>query len=114
VGINSKTVNLEASLKFVKYITGKEAVIDWYLSNGIPPARFDAFKELSDSFDNPIWKIFIYEMNNTSLPRPVTPGYSQYELILREAFSSIHYGADPQKTLEDASKRIDRELQRYK
>jgi hypothetical protein len=46
--------------------------------------------------------------------RPVTPGYSQYELMLREAFNSIHYGADPKKTLDDAAIRIDRELRRYK
>ena len=57
---------------------------------------------------------FFNEMENTAVPRPVTPGYSQYELMLREAFNSIHYGADPKKTLEDAAIRIDRELRRYR
>ena len=48
------------------------------------------------------------------VPRPLTPGYLEYELILREAFNSIHFGADPKSTLEDASRRIDRELSKYR
>lgn len=114
VGINSKTKKLDAALKFTKFITGKDSVITWHLLNGIAPARYDVYEALPEVFENPMWQLFLYEMENTALARPITPGYSQYELILREAFNSIHYGADPKKTLEEAAARIDRELKRYK
>lgn len=114
VGINSKTQHKKAALQFVKYITGKDAVIKWYKLNGIAPARPDVYAALKSEFSNPMWQMFLSEMNNTAVARPNTPGYSQYELILREAFNSISYGADPKKTLEDASVRIDRELKKFK
>jgi ABC-type glycerol-3-phosphate transport system substrate-binding protein len=114
VGINSKTKKLDAALKFTKFITGRDAVVTWHLLNGIAPARYDVYEALPEVFGNAMWQLFFNEMENTAVPRPVTPGYSQYELMLREAFNSIHYGADPKKTLEDAAIRIDRELRRYR
>jgi len=114
VGVNPKSANKKAAVQFVKFITGKEEVIKWYKLNGIAPARPDVYAALPGDFSNPMWQLFISEMNSTAVTRPDTPGYSQYELILREAFASISYGADPKKTLEDASARIDRELKKYK
>ncbi|HNW46010.1 MAG TPA: sugar ABC transporter substrate-binding protein [Thermotogota bacterium] len=114
VGINSKTKKQELALKFVKYITGKEAVIQWYLANGVAPARPDVYEALPEIFMHPMWQMFLQEMKTTAVTRPLTPGYSQYELILREAFNSIHYGAPPKQALEDAAKKIDRELSKYK
>jgi hypothetical protein len=46
--------------------------------------------------------------------RPVTPGFLEYELMLRETFNSIHYGANPEEELKNAAKRIDRELRKYR
>lgn len=114
VGINPKTANKEAAIAFVKYMTGKDAVMKWYKLNGIAPARPDVYAALPADFSNPMWQLFLHEMNNTAVARPDTPGYSQYELILRETFNAIHYGADPKKSLEDAAARIDRELKRFK
>lgn len=113
VGINSKTSKKDAAVAFVKYITGKEAAIEWHELFGHAPARLDVY-EAMPVFRNPMWQVLLYEMKNTAKPRPVTPGYLQYELLLREAFNSIHYGADPTSTLKDAAKRIDRELRRYR
>ncbi|MGC9322271.1 MAG: extracellular solute-binding protein [Kosmotogaceae bacterium] len=114
VGINSKTKKIEEALAFTKYITGKEAVITWHKLNGIAPARSDVYGALPEVFDNQMWQLFVKEMETTAVPRPRTPGYSQYELMLREAFNSIHYGADPRSTLEEVSARIDRELRKYR
>lgn len=114
VGINSETNKVDSALKFTKFVTGKDAVMTWHLLNGIAPARYDVYEALPEVFDDPMWELFTYEMENTAVPRPETPGYSQYELILREAFNSIYHGADPKETLEAAAIRIDRELRRYK
>ena len=114
VGVNSKTTHAKAAIDFVKYITGKEAVIKWYKLNGIAPARPDVYAALPEEFSNPMWQLFLSEMKDTAMGRPLTPGYSQYELILRETFNAIHFGAEPKKALEDAAIRIDRELARFK
>jgi len=114
VGINSKTKKREAALKFLKFITGHEAAVTWHRLFGHAPARPDVYEALPEVFSSPMWQVFFHEMSNTAVPRPVTPGYLEYELILREAFNSIHFGADPRTTLENAAKRIDRELQKYR
>jgi fructooligosaccharide transport system substrate-binding protein len=114
VGINSKTRKKDASIAFVKYITGKEAAIEWHELFGHAPARPDVYEAMPQVFGNPMWQVLFYEMSNTAVPRPVTPGYLQYNLLLTEAFDSIHYGADPTSTLNDAAKGIDRELRRFK
>jgi fructooligosaccharide transport system substrate-binding protein len=72
------------------------------------------YEALPEVFSSPLWQVLFYEMENTAVPRPLTPGYLEYELILREAFNSIHFGADPKSTLESASLRIDRELRKYR
>jgi fructooligosaccharide transport system substrate-binding protein len=114
VGVNSKTAHKKTAVDFVKFITGRDEVIKWYKLNGIAPARPDVYAALPDQFSTPMWQLLLSEMGSTAMGRPLTPGYSQYELILREAFNSIHYGAETRKTLEDAAVRIDRELARYK
>jgi ABC-type glycerol-3-phosphate transport system substrate-binding protein len=114
VGVNSKTTKKDAAIKFLKYITGHEAAVEWTKLFGHAPARPGVYDALPEVFGNPMWQTLFYEMNNTAVPRPVTPGYLEYELILRETFNSIHYGADPRTSLESAAKRIDRELRKYR
>lgn len=114
VGINAKTTKKDAALAFLNYITGRDAAILWHKLFGHAPARPDVYEALPEVFGNPMWKTLIDEMKNTAVARPITPGYLEYELMLREAFNSIHYGADPAATLNDAAKRIDRELRKYR
>lgn len=114
IGVNSKTKNPEAAVDFVKFMTSKEAIAEWNQLFGHLPAREDAYELLEEEFSKPEWQILLYEMNNTAKARPVTPGYLQYELILRETFNAIHYGSDPEQALKDAEIRIDRELRKFK
>jgi fructooligosaccharide transport system substrate-binding protein len=114
VGVNSRTKHQNEAVRYVKFITGKEASITWHKLFGHAPARPDVYEALPEVFSSHLWQVLFYEMENTAVPRPLTPGYLEYELILREAFNSIHFGADPKSTLEDASRRIDRELRKYR
>jgi fructooligosaccharide transport system substrate-binding protein len=114
VGVNSRTTHREEAVKYVKYITGFEASTKWHRLFGHAPARPDVYAAVPEDFNNPMWKIFFYEMQHTAVPRPATPGFSEYEQILREALSSISSGADPEKTLNEAAQRIDRELRKYR
>jgi multiple sugar transport system substrate-binding protein len=114
VGVNSRTTHKEEAVKYVKYITGFEASTKWHRLFGHAPARPDVYAAVPEDFNSPMWKIFFYEMQNTAVPRPATPGFSEYEQILREALSSISSGAEPEKTLNEAAQRIDRELRKYR
>jgi fructooligosaccharide transport system substrate-binding protein len=113
VGVNAKTANKDAAVTFVKYITGPDAEAKWFKLFGHAPARADVYGEMEE-FNNPMWQLLFDELKNTAVVRPVTPGYLEYELILRESFNSIHYGASPRQTLENAANRIDRELSKYR
>lgn len=114
VGINAKTTKKDAALAFLDYITGRDAAILWHKLFGHAPARPDVYDALPEVFSDPMWKTLLNDMNTTAVARPVTPGYLEYELMLREAFNSIHYGAEPAATLTEAAKRIDRELRKYR
>lgn len=114
VGINAKSTKKDAALTFLKYITGREAAIEWHKLFGHAPARPDVYEAMPEVFGDAKWQILLNEMKNTAVARPITPGYLEYELILRETFNSIHYGAEPAAALKDAAKRIDRELRKYR
>jgi len=47
-------------------------------------------------------------------PRPLTPGYLEYEEILSDAFEDIRNGADVPDALSGAADRIDREMDKYR
>lgn len=113
VGVNSRTKNVDAAVRLVKYITGFEASVLWHQLHGHSPARMDVYEALPDVFGTDKWEILLAEMENTARPRPATPGYLEYELILRETFNDIHYGKDPQEALDTAVLRIEREFRKY-
>ena len=74
----------------------------------------DVYEALPDIFGTDEWAMFLSEMESTAVPRPKTPGYLEYELILRETFNDIHYGRDPQEALDAAVLRIEREFRKYR
>ena len=114
VGVNSRTRLKAEAVKFTKFMTGFDATLKWHKLFGHAPARPDVYAALPDTFSAPMWQILFHEMRDTAVPRPATPGFAEYEQILREALNSIHFGADPETTLRDASRRIDRELRKYR
>ncbi len=114
VGVNSRTKLKAEAVKFTKFITGFDATLKWHKLFGHAPARSDVYDALPETFGKPMWQIFFHEMKATAVPRPASPGFSEYEQILREALNAIHYGAEVETTLRDAAKRIDRELRKYR
>ena len=53
-------------------------------------------------------------MENTAVPRPATPGWLEYEDILRGAFREIQGGAAVEQRLKKAARDIDREFAKYR
>jgi multiple sugar transport system substrate-binding protein len=66
------------------------------------------------TFDTDMWRIVRHELDNTALPRPATPGFREYEDLVRVALRDIQTGADVKTALSGAAQRIDREMQKYR
>jgi hypothetical protein len=47
------------------------------------------------------------------VPRPVTPGYLEYEQILQNTFDDIRNGANVEEALNLAVERIESEMVKY-
>ena len=62
---------------------------------------------------NAVMELAVFETQNTSVPRPSTPGYLEWEMIVYQAFEDIRNGAEPKNTLQRTAAQIDRELRKY-
>jgi multiple sugar transport system substrate-binding protein len=69
-----------------------------------------------DEFNEPplsFLRVAADEATVNPVPRPVTPGYLEYEQILQNTFSDIINGADVEEALNLAVERIDSEMVKY-
>jgi multiple sugar transport system substrate-binding protein len=53
-------------------------------------------------------------MQSTALARPATPGFREYEDILRVTLRDMQSGGNVKDMLTAAAQKIDRELAKYK
>ena len=66
------------------------------------------------TFPNNIMRLAAYENVHTAVPRPVTPGYNEYQDIMTTAFNNLRSGQQPAAALQTASASIDRALTKYR
>lgn len=114
VGINPRSKYLEICKTFVKFITRDDMMKLFFDLRGYPPVKKTVYAANPDVFNTDLWRLVQYELQNTAVPRPATPGYREYEDILRQALADIQQGADVTATLTKAAAKIDRELEKYK
>jgi ABC-type glycerol-3-phosphate transport system substrate-binding protein len=58
-------------------------------------------------------KPFVDTVAEWAQPRPLTPGYSDYELISGQMLVNVMTGSNPKTAADDAAAEIDRQLRRY-
>lgn len=114
IGVNPRTRNKEAALAFITHFMSDELQIAWFKARPYPPVLKSVWEKEARTFDSDMWRIARYELDHTALPRPATPGFREYEDILRVALRDITTGADVKATLSAAAQKIDRELQKYR
>lgn len=115
VGINPRTANMEAAKKFVAWLSTPEAMDLYFDLRQYPPALQQIWDERAETtFVDPAWEIVQFELANTATPRPITPGYREYEEFLRTAMRDIQTGADVTESLSRAAANIDREMRKYR
>ena len=69
-----------------------------------------------EQFANPpesFLRVAADEATVNPVPRPVTPGYLEYEQILQNTFSDIRNGANVEEALNLAVERIESEMVKY-
>ncbi|MNE54096.1 hypothetical protein D3C80_1488590 [compost metagenome] len=69
-------------------------------------AKFDAFPENA-------FRLGAYEAQNTAVPRPISPGYLEWETLLTKAYDDMKAGVEPKKALDQAAQQSDRLLKKY-
>jgi ABC-type glycerol-3-phosphate transport system substrate-binding protein len=119
IGVNRRSHNVAPAAAFVRFITvGPGADLWWKGIN-----QFPALKRLLHvintspayaTFPNNIMRLAAYENVHTAVPRPVTPGYNEYQDIMTTAFNNMRSGQQPAAALQTASASIDRALAKYR
>lgn len=120
IGINKNTENQEAAARLVHWIsTGEGAEMWWRIGSGDFPAQKSvlAMFQTDDQFAEAPYstlRIAADEATIGAVPRPVSPGYLEYEQILQNTFSDIRNGQDVEEALNLAVARIESEMDKYR
>ena len=118
IGINKNSEKVEAAARFVNFISTGEGAEAWWRERGAYPAQksvLDLF-QTDEQFDEPplsFNRIAAQEANVNPVPRPVSPGFLEYEQILQNTFTDIINGADVEEALNLAVSRIESEMVKY-
>jgi multiple sugar transport system substrate-binding protein len=113
IGVNPRTRNKDAVTEFIRFMTGPELQVEWFKLRPYVPVRRDVWDKLPEVFGTPTWKIIRYEVENTAVARPSTPGWREYEDLLRQTLRDMQTGGDVKAMLTDTAAKIDRQLLKY-
>lgn len=114
IGVNPRTRHKDEALAFIDHFMSEELQILWFKLRPYPPVLRSVWEKEAATFATDMWRIVRYELDHTAVPRPATPGFREYEDILRVALRDITTGAEVKATLTAAAQKIDRELQKYR
>jgi ABC-type glycerol-3-phosphate transport system substrate-binding protein len=118
LGLSKYSRHKAAAAKLIRYITTAPGSIDWFKLDGhiSPNIKTLDYIEKETRYNQwplDVYKLAIYESKHTAMPRPVTPGYLEYEQVLSAAFEDIRNGSNVKETLSNAASRIDRMMLKY-
>lgn len=115
IGINPRTRFPEQSEAFVRFLMTTPTMELWFRLRQNPPVLAEVWERLAASdFSHPMWTIVRHELANTAVPRPSTPGFREYEDLLRTALQDIQTGAPMAETLRNAARTMDRAFRKYR
>jgi len=114
VGVFSGTKHPDLAVALLKAYTDPEPAKRNYKIMNYTPVRVSTFKAFPETFNVAPNNLFYWEIVHTAVSRPRTPGYREYEDLLRQAFANIRQGADAAKEMNAAVEKINAQLRRYK
>ena len=113
-GINPRSTQKAATAQFVKDMLSDDINVLWFKLRPYVPTLKAVWPREAATFNSDLWQIARAELDSTALPRPATPGFREYEDILRVALRDMQAGGDIAPMLTSAAQKIDRELVKYK
>lgn len=113
-GINPRSARLDQSKDFIRALMTPATQEAFLRARPYPPFLTDMWARMADYYTGDMWKIVRHDYENTAVPRPTTPGYREYEELLRLALRDIQMGSDPKTSLVAAAQKVDRELRKYR
>ena len=118
--VNATAENREAAVRFVHWFTTAAGGAErWFeLAGDLPAqksllAKFDTDPKFAEP-PRSYFRVAAKEAQVNPQPRPVTPGYSAYQEILRNTFQDIRNGAPVEASLRQAVDRIEAQMQQFK
>lgn len=113
-GVNPRTTQKQAVSTFVTDMLSEDINVLWFKARPYVPTLNSVWSKEAKTFDTDMWKIVRSEMQSTALARPATPGWREYEDILRVTLRDLQAGGNVQQALAAAAQKIDREVAKYK
>ncbi|WP_066309533.1 sugar ABC transporter substrate-binding protein [Bacillus sp. FJAT-29814] len=111
-------------VEVMEWLTNDEAAKEYYHKNGSIPTRINSISEIDTNTDNlyhnEAWTVLKYQVENTNKARPVSPGYPYLsetfakDVLLKIAQNKTTDSATIKKYVDDAAKKIDKELEKYR
>lgn len=114
IGVNPRTNDKAGVAAFIRFMTSTEPQLEWFKLRPYVPVRLDVWDKLPEVFDTPIWRIIRNEVQTTAVARPSTPGWREYEDLLRQCLRDMQSGGDVKSMLTDTAGKIDRQLLKYR
>ncbi len=120
LGVNKHSKHPAEAAEYIKFLTAEEGSELWFEAEKGPATKalLDMITEDKEgrfaSFPESAFKIIAYEAMNTAVPRPLTPGYREWETTAAAAMEDIRNGADPKTSLDDAAAQLESALAKYK
>lgn len=118
IGISKYSSNKEHSAKFLEYLTIGEGANIMFKDGGILPVHLDLIDFIKndpfyDEFPQNATRIAAQESEETASPRPLTPGYLEWDSNMTRALQDIKNGTKPEDALDAVVDVIDNLLKRY-
>lgn len=118
IGVNPLSEHKEAATRFAQFLASEDAGRIWYEAGNSWPSQTTLLEEIISSGENADWPLAAYPIaareSEFGKPRPLTPGYNEYQDLLTTAFENIRNGGDVQDELTSAAARIEREMRKYR
>lgn len=118
-GISPFSEHPEEAKEFLAYMT-IDSQGAWEASSNNLPVQNDAFQKYLDELrkqgdrSSQLADIIEHALAETSVSRPTTVGWVDFETVMNKAFADIRNGSDPADRLQQASDELDRLLAKYR
>ena len=110
-GITTKSEHPYAAWLFLQYILRPEEILHMTNANGAVPSRKSASKMSELYGEGGPLQIFVKQAEQIAVERPVTPAYPVISSAFTKAVKDIIDGANVKEALDEAVKKIDRDIE---